>query len=241
MLIFISHSSRDKSLARQIKLELESRKLDVWLDEASIRVGQSIPEEIATAISKCAVFCLLISETSKNSSWVKRELNSFMSKWISGGAVLVPCRLDSVEMPTLINDIKYADFSETFEEGLDQLLGAVSIQEEVQFQRELEDTRQKLLSVLTPPNIAWFIHYFSRSERYFIGDRREERWPTALGHLEEVGALWLLEDKYEQDYSLTDKGRKLLRLMEQDAPRDLLEKWDREIGPRKMNSLGDTL
>ncbi len=233
MLIFISHSSKDKVLARQIKSELESRKLQVWLDEASIRVGQSIPDEIATAISKSGVFCLLLSKISKDSSWVKRELNSFMSYWMSGQAVLVPCRLDDVELPTLINDVKYADFSKSFEEGVGQLLDAVRIREEVQFQHELQESRQELLSVLALPDITWFVHYFSRSERYFIGDSREAQHPTALGHLVAVGALGLMEDRYEKNYSLTDKGRKLLKLMEQDASQHLLEKWDREIGSRK--------
>jgi hypothetical protein len=233
MLIFISHSSKDKEVARKIKRELELLGLQVWLDEANIRVGQSIPNEIAEAINECSVFCLLISQTSKDSSWVKRELNSFMSYLISGKADIVPCRLEDVEMPIFINDVKYADFSNSFNEGMGQLIDAVRIREEIQLQSELQDSRQKLLSTLSPPDIAWFIHYFSIHNFYFIGDTRDAKWPTALHKLVEVGALDLITDSHERDYSLTDKGRLLLILMESDAPQELLDKWDREIGPRK--------
>jgi hypothetical protein len=233
MLIFLSHASVDKAIARRLKAVLESHELAAWLDEASIRPGQSIPEEIATAIKGAGVLCILLSHATRNSAWVKRELNAFVPRWISGDASIVPCRLEPVELPTILSDIKYADFSESFDTGVEQLLQGVRIRESVELCAQVETARGLLLSRLQPVDIAFLVHYFSRSSSYFFNRTGGATYPMAIDAFESVGGLELLTDRRERDYSLTEKGKHLVRALEKDAPNQLLEKWDREIGPRK--------
>jgi hypothetical protein len=46
----------DKPFVRRLHAELRLRGIDAWLDEAEIRVGQSIPEEIGRAIGAADAF-----------------------------------------------------------------------------------------------------------------------------------------------------------------------------------------
>src|SRR4051794_26452924 len=145
MLAFLSHSSVDKPFARKLAKELEQRKVQIWLDEIEIRVGESIPEKIGEGILKADILCLLISQESSASNWVRREVNAFMPRWLKGEATILPCRIDKVEMHTLLADIKYADFSDAFETGLEQLLKAVRLREEIDLQAQLADAKNAII------------------------------------------------------------------------------------------------
>ena len=130
-LVFLSHSSTDKPTARRIRDELEAGGLQVWLDEVEIRVGHSIPNKVASGLDSADVLCLLISKNALASKWVMREYQVFLHKSMKDERPIIPCRLDTTDMPTLISDIKYADFSGGFASGMSALLGAVVIEEEI--------------------------------------------------------------------------------------------------------------
>lgn len=130
--IFLSHASADKPLARRISNYLLERRINVWLDEVDIRVGESIPEKVADGLASSAAICLLVSKAASSSQWVAREYNSFLHEAIHGTKVIIPCRIDSTPMPVLIRDIKYADFVTSFEVGIVGILNAVGVKEEIQ-------------------------------------------------------------------------------------------------------------
>ena len=50
--LFLSHSHRDKDIARQLFHELQGRGFDCWFDEAEIQPGQSIIAKIEEAIDQ---------------------------------------------------------------------------------------------------------------------------------------------------------------------------------------------
>jgi hypothetical protein len=172
--VFISHSSSDKEAAKRIAAALEEKGIRPWLDEAEIRVGQSIPDKIAEGISDSNVFCILISEKSAISKWVSREYNSFLPRVISGEAAVVPCRLDNAPVPTLLGDIKYADFSVSFEFGLEQLLKAVKIREAAQREALIDAETRKLFQILNQAEIQWLVDERSKGriwyKSYLVGD-----------------------------------------------------------------------
>ena len=123
--LFLSHSSDDKPFVRTLADELEKHHVTVWLDERNIGVGDSIPEKLASIISSFDYFCLIVSDTSIKSDWVLRELNSAMPRIVAKKAKLLPVRLNKVPLPPLIADIKYADFTENFNSGFENLLKAI--------------------------------------------------------------------------------------------------------------------
>lgn len=147
-LVFLSHSSTDKPTARRIRDELEAKGLQVWLDEVEIRVGHSIPNRLASGLDSADVLCLLISKEALASNWVMREYQVFLHKSMKDNRPIIPCRLDTSDMPTLISDIKYADFSCGFTSGMSALLGAVAIEEEIARRRVVEASKTIIETVL---------------------------------------------------------------------------------------------
>ena len=83
--IFISHSSDDKDIVHQVVEKLG--KNGILVDEYVFETGERTEEEIDIAIKKSGVFCLLISQSSMNKDWVKREIVKVKSIIDDGGNI----------------------------------------------------------------------------------------------------------------------------------------------------------
>lgn len=123
---FLSHSSADKPFIRQLAGDLTASGVDVWLDEQRIRVGDSIPDKIAQGLADSDYFLIGLSQYSVASEWVKKELNNALVTEVQRRKVhILPLKLDDVEIPPIIKDKKYADFSKSYKTGLEELLAAL--------------------------------------------------------------------------------------------------------------------
>lgn len=74
MKVFISHSSSDKWIARQIAEQLAARGIDTFLDEKDIETGDSIDDKIQEELSDSDELLMLLSPASLKSSWVLIEI-----------------------------------------------------------------------------------------------------------------------------------------------------------------------
>ena len=75
MKIFLSHSSRDQALVREVK-ELLPSFLNAWLDEDSLCWGDSFPAQLKSTIQSGIDFLLIFLNThAVNSNWVMQELD----------------------------------------------------------------------------------------------------------------------------------------------------------------------
>ncbi|WP_338286520.1 toll/interleukin-1 receptor domain-containing protein [Luteolibacter sp. LG18] len=123
LVVFLSHSSKDKPFVRQLAADLTNAGVTVWLDERRILVGDSIVEKIGQGLAESDFFLIVLSENSVVSEWVKRELNNALFKEVEKRDVhILPIRLDECEVPPLIVGKKYADFSKSYKDGLSDLL-----------------------------------------------------------------------------------------------------------------------
>jgi hypothetical protein len=123
---FLSHSSKDKAFIRQLAADLTAHGVSVWLDEQRIRVGDSIPEQVAQGLADSDYFVVAISGNSVQSEWVKKELNNALVHEVERRQVhVLPIRLDDAPIPESIRDKKYADFSRSYKSGLEQVLDAM--------------------------------------------------------------------------------------------------------------------
>ena len=121
--VFISHSSQDKQIARRLALELAKRGVDVWLDEWAVEVGDSISRKVEDALEKCTYVILLLSPRAVASNWVDKEWRAAFSREMERGEITVlPVLADKCIVPPLLRDRKYADISESFERGLEELV-----------------------------------------------------------------------------------------------------------------------
>jgi len=128
--IFLCHSSKDKFFVRELASKLQEKGVRVWLDEAEIKVGDSLTERIGNAIDKMDYFGVVLSKHSISSQWVQRELQIAIGKELNDKKVVVlPLLLEPVEIPVFLRDKLYADFTtpELFNKTFPMLLKALGV------------------------------------------------------------------------------------------------------------------
>lgn len=129
--IFISHSSVDKNVARQIAKDLDYYGHDIWFDEWSIQVGQCIPTEISEGIENSDFILLLLSKKSVESSWVDKEWKSAYWDEVNERSIFIlPILLEKCDIPRLLRTKKYANFVKSYAIGFHELLGSIDVYSE---------------------------------------------------------------------------------------------------------------
>src|SRR6185312_14354929 len=73
-MLFISHASADDSFVDDLRKALEDHKIPVWVDSRNLRAGAKLAPEIAKAIEEAEQFLVVLSPSTVNSPWVRREL-----------------------------------------------------------------------------------------------------------------------------------------------------------------------
>lgn len=123
--VFLSHAANDKAFARRLAKDIERAGGTAWLDEAEVRIGDSLIERISHAISSTDFVAAVLSPCSVASQWVKTELRLAMTSEIAGRSVKVlPLLYRDCVIPEFLVDKKYADFRDeaNYEVALSQIL-----------------------------------------------------------------------------------------------------------------------
>lgn len=123
--IFLSHQSEDKHFARKLAAALQRNNIKVWIDEAEIKVGDSLIEKIQQGIQNIDYVGIILSPNSVNSSWVQTELRFALTREISEKKVVVlPIYYQNCTIPPFLQDKLYADFrtDAQFDRGVNSLL-----------------------------------------------------------------------------------------------------------------------
>lgn len=72
---------------RRLAGDLRSAGVHVWIDDAEIRVGDSLLAKIEQGINGADYLAVVLSPNSIQSSWVQRELRVAVTQEILGNAV----------------------------------------------------------------------------------------------------------------------------------------------------------
>ncbi|MBV5278123.1 MAG: TIR domain-containing protein [Campylobacteraceae bacterium] len=89
--VFICHASEDKEkIARPLYDELVKLGIKSFLDEKYIEWGDSLTEKINHALGQSRYVIAILSDNSIEKKWPKKEINSTLSREISGDKVLLP-------------------------------------------------------------------------------------------------------------------------------------------------------
>jgi hypothetical protein len=89
-LAFISHDSRDKTIARAIALNLQRKICPVWYDEFSLNLGANLRESIERGLKECKRCVLILSPNFLgNRGWGKKEFESIFTREILEDTALV--------------------------------------------------------------------------------------------------------------------------------------------------------
>lgn len=122
-LVFISHSSKDKWIARQMARLIEERGEDqevkTFLDEKDVEGGDSIPEEIRESIQQCDELLVLLSSYSVDRPWVLVEIGAAWGQ--QKRIVAIIDKISPADMPDVIEQHKAIDLND-FDKYLDHLV-----------------------------------------------------------------------------------------------------------------------
>lgn len=88
---FICHASEDKdAVVRPLVSQLESRGLQVWLDESELRVGDSLRRSIDQGLARSRFGIVVLSPSFLHKEWPQRELDGLVSREVAGQKVILP-------------------------------------------------------------------------------------------------------------------------------------------------------
>lgn len=128
--IFISHNHKDKPFVRRLANDLGAMGVKAWVDEAEIKVGDSLISKISAGLVEMEYLGVVLSPNSVSSSWVQEELQQALHSQISERKVKVlPILLRDCPIPVFLRDKLYADFrdEQNYEHALEDILKSMGI------------------------------------------------------------------------------------------------------------------
>lgn len=89
--VFISHASEDKDdLVRPLANALINEGLNVWYDEMTLRIGDSLRQKIDKGLATSRVGLVVLSPSFIAKGWTNYELDGIVTRAVSGEQVLLP-------------------------------------------------------------------------------------------------------------------------------------------------------
>ncbi|WP_277809709.1 DUF1883 domain-containing protein [Chromohalobacter canadensis] len=89
--VFISHASEDKDdFVRPLANALMDEDLNVWFDEMTLRIGDSLRQKIDRGLANSRVGLVVLSPEFINKGWTNYELDGIVTRTVSGEQILLP-------------------------------------------------------------------------------------------------------------------------------------------------------
>lgn len=89
--IFISHASEDKEgFVRSLAKALVEEDLQVWYDEMTLRIGDSLRQKIDKGLANSRIGLVVLSPAFISKGWTNYELDGIVTKSVSGEQILLP-------------------------------------------------------------------------------------------------------------------------------------------------------
>jgi len=91
--VFISYSTKDKTIADAVCAKLEESKIRSWIAPRDVPAGKNFAESIIEAIDICKVFVLIWSSNTNTSEHILNEINRAFDQ----GITIIPFRIEDVQ------------------------------------------------------------------------------------------------------------------------------------------------
>lgn len=89
--VFISHASEDKEeIVRPLANALIDQGLEVWYDEFTLRIGDSLRQKIDRGLANSRVGLVVLSPNFIAKGWTNYELDGIVTRTVSGEQILLP-------------------------------------------------------------------------------------------------------------------------------------------------------
>jgi hypothetical protein len=110
--VFLSHNHADKAFVRKLGADLKRCGARVWIDEAEIVVGDSLLYKIGAAIEEMDFLAVVLSPSSVQSEWVKREVEvALHTEFYTKRIKVLPVLHRECEIPPFLRGKAYANFT----------------------------------------------------------------------------------------------------------------------------------
>ncbi|HSK74563.1 MAG TPA: TIR domain-containing protein, partial [Pyrinomonadaceae bacterium] len=129
--VFLSHSSKDKTIVRELAERLKRDSLRVWLDEWIIKPGTPISLKIQHGIEKSQTLVMCMSPAFFASEWAKIELHSLLFRDPTNEKRrFIPLLIKKCKPPDMIAQFAHIDWRDKSDEKYQELLNACRVNEE---------------------------------------------------------------------------------------------------------------
>ena len=128
--VFLSHNHADKEFVRKLARDLGNHNVKCWLDEAEMKIGDSLILKIRDGIDTVDYFAVVLSPNSVKAPWVVNELDVAMNHQINGKSIKVlPIMLKECEPPGFLVGKLYGDFKDEskYIESFKNLLNSIGV------------------------------------------------------------------------------------------------------------------
>jgi hypothetical protein len=89
--VFISHASEDKdTVVRPLAEALREHGLEVWYDEFTLKIGDSLRRKIDSGIARSRFGIVVLSPPFLAKGWPQYELDGLVTKSVTGQQILLP-------------------------------------------------------------------------------------------------------------------------------------------------------
>jgi hypothetical protein len=100
---FISYSSQDESLAKQLYTDLKAKGVSCWFPPEDLKIGDEFRSRIDESIQVYDRLLIILSEDSVKSRWVQKEVETaFEKERQEDRIVLFPIRIDDAVMRSTV-------------------------------------------------------------------------------------------------------------------------------------------
>jgi hypothetical protein len=126
--VFISYCHADGRFVDDLTSRLALDKVTYWRDDKDLLVGEVIDAAISHGIQTNALFLVVLSPSSINSTWLRRELDEAAHEATEGRKVLLPVLANGLcveSAPARIRRFKCADFNSDFQRAYTILLSSI--------------------------------------------------------------------------------------------------------------------
>lgn len=222
--VFLSYARPDAQAVERIARDLRSHGVDLWMDRQDLVAGEQWLPQIEQAIRKADFMLVFISTASLGSEWVKREYQAaFQSQAKSGGTRLIPVLLERVELPPFLASIQYIDLTESYREGVQQLLRALQVAigprpnevvDSAKLAREVAGEVAKLLGLESRPQSQMSPQEQDQHLVFVIIPFRDDMEPIFEGIKDAGAAVGLTVKRVKDvqgDYRITDQIVQMIR------------------------------
>jgi class 3 adenylate cyclase len=121
--VFLCHSSKDKKVVRDLSEALRRSGFKVWFDDDEILVGHDFIAKMTDGIAESDFVAIILTPNFTDGLWAQKEYRNALRRQVNEQrVVLLPVLMQDCKIPEFLSSISYADFRNSFDDGLRSLL-----------------------------------------------------------------------------------------------------------------------